>query len=106
MSLDVYLTKDEVEVFSANITHNLWRMAKKCGMYEALWRPDETKMLKAKDIIEDLSDGLALLKANEAFFRKFDAPNGWGLYENFVPWVEKYLKACWEHQDADIGVSR
>ena len=106
MSLDVHLIEDGAEVFSANITHNLGRMANKCGIYGALWRPDENQMLKAKDIMEDLQDGLALLKSNEAFFRKFDAPNGWGLYEHFVPWVERYLKACWEHRDADISVSR
>lgn len=106
MSLDVTLTLDGEEVFSANITHNLGRMANKCGMYESLWRPDENRMLKAKDIIEDLADGLALMKSNPAFFRKFDAPNGWGLYEHFVPWVERYLKACFEYPEADISISR
>ena len=106
MSLDVKLVENGKEIFSSNITHNLGKMAKKCGMYESLWRPDENGKVKAKDIIEDLQDGLCLLKSNEAFYRKFDSPNGWGLYEHFVPFVSEYLKACFENQEAIIEVSR
>ena len=34
------------------------------------------------------------------------ATNGWGMYEHFVPFVEKYLEACKEYPDAVIEVSR
>lgn len=34
-------TLHRVELFEANITHNLNKMAKEVGIYEYLWRPDE-----------------------------------------------------------------
>jgi len=107
MSLDVYLRAVRpTEVFQANITHNLGAMAKAAGIYAAVWRPEYIGVTKAADLIEPLRTGIATLKANPAYFKTFDAPNGWGLYENFVPWLEKYLAACIENPDADISVSR
>jgi len=104
MSLDVYLTKDGQEVYWANITHNLGKMAARAGIYMALWHPEEG-VKTAKDLIEPLTDGLALLRANEAFFRRFDAPNGWGVYDHFVPFVAKYLDACVNNPDAEVRAS-
>lgn len=58
MSLDVYLyvlvdtggaEPHRAELFSANITHNLSRMAAAAGIYECLWRPEE--MLAPKDLV-------------------------------------------------------
>lgn len=34
-------SEESNEVYSANITHNLGRMAAEAGIYEALWRPGE-----------------------------------------------------------------
>ena len=58
MSLDVTLTNaDGAEVYSANITHNLNRMAMEAGIYECLWRPDEHGITKAAQIIaQNLTD--------------------------------------------------
>jgi hypothetical protein len=53
-----------------------------------------------------LEAGLAKLKADPAHFAKFNAENGWGLYEHFVPFVENYLAACKEHPEAEVSVSR
>lgn len=121
MSLDVYLynapqdkpcpecghVRSEQEyVYSANITHNLGKMAMKAGLYGALWEPEQIGAVKAGDIIHVLTVGLAKLKADPAYFKTFDAPNGWGTYENFVPWVERYLEACKEYPEAEISVSR
>jgi len=107
MSLDFYLTRVQpAEVFSANITHNLNTMADKAGIYNALWRPDEHGYKKAGQIIPVLREGLVKLKANPKYFKQFDSPNGWGLYVNFVPFVESVLTACEEFPDADIWVSR
>lgn len=45
MSLDVYLEVREItDVFSANITHNMGKMASECGVHTACWRPDELHM--------------------------------------------------------------
>lgn len=106
MSLDVYLTAvRETEVYSANITHNLGAMADAAGIYKHLWRPQELGITKAVDLIDGLTEGLAKLKADPDKFEKFNAPNGWGLYKHFVPFVEKYLAACRENPDATVTVS-
>jgi len=120
MSLDVYLNRkvhlsydegktyieQDEEVYWANITHNLGKMAIEAGIYEALWRPEEIGKTKACEIVELLENGLAKLKANPEHFEKFNASNGWGLYKHFVPSVEKYLEACKEYPESIIHVSR
>lgn len=125
MSLDVYLQGDErktvcrcpccehehkrmvaTEFFSANITHNLGPMARAARIYKPLWRPEELGITKAAQLIEPLKKGLQLLKSNPERFEKLNSPNGWGLYENFVPWVEAYLCACELHPDAHVKVWR
>jgi len=93
-------------VFDANITHNLSKMAKAAGIYEACWRPEEIKATKASDIIPILEKGLKDMKARPEYFKKFDSENGWGTYEDFLLWVELYLIACKEYPDANIEVSR
>lgn len=107
MSLDVSLTRvQETCVYDANITHNLGTMADKAGIYYALWRPEEINAIYAKDIIKIVEKGLKKLKAKPEYFEKFNASNGWGMYEHFVPFVEKYLKALKEYPDAKINISR
>ncbi len=120
MSLDVYLnrkrylsydegktyTVDYEQVYCANITHGLGKMAVEAGIYEALWRPEEIGKTKASEIIELLEKGLADLKARPVHFETFNSPNGWGVYERFVPFVEKYLDACKQYPNAIIEISR
>lgn len=120
MSLDVCLTRkkwvsydeckthieENEQVYWANITHNLGKMAGEAGIYEALWRPEEIGKTKASEIVELLEKGLADLKERPKHFEKFNSPNGWGMYEHFVPFVEKYLEACKEYPDTIIEVSR
>lgn len=107
MSLDVHLSQVQLTgVYESNITHNLGRMAAEAGIYDALWRPDEHGYKYARDITPLLQDGLAKLEADPEHYRTFNAPNGWGMYEHFVPFVEEYLNACIEYPDAEITVSR
>jgi len=103
MSLDVKL---HAEVYAANITHNLGKMAEEAGIYQALWRPEEIDCHYASDLIEILSEGLVKLTADPDYYKKFDSPNGWGMYIHFVPFVSKYLAACIANPDARIYVSR
>ena len=121
MSLDVYLIGEKVTtecrcrdcgnvhevtedaiLFDSNITHNLGDMASEAGIYEALWRPSDIGATKAKDIIELLEKGLAILESRPNHFKKFNSPNGWGMYENFVPFVKEYLEACKTYPEAKI----
>lgn len=107
MSLDVSLTAVRpTGVYSANITHNLGKMADAAGIYQCLWRPEEIGIIKAAQLIEPLAKGLELLKSDPARFEAFNSPNGWGTYKHFVPFVEKYLEACKENPDADVTVGR
>jgi hypothetical protein len=114
MSLDVYLyftvdtgkSKESIDVFWSNITHNLTTMAYKAGIYCHCWRPEEIGIKTAGDLIEPLRNGLSRLKKYPKYFDQFSAANGWGLYEHFVPWVEEYLNACEEYPKAEIAISR
>lgn len=96
----------DTNVYSANITHNLNKMADAAGIYQAMWRPEEIGAVRAKDIIELLSDGLTKLRADPDKFKQFDPPNKWGSYDGLVRFAEKYLEACREYPEARINVSR
>jgi len=107
MSLDVYLKiVQPCTVYEANITHNLGAMADAAGIYQLLWRPEEIGVTHARQLIEPLRDGIAKMKSNPEYFKTFNAPNGWGLYKNFLPWLEKLLTACEESPDAEFEISR
>ena len=107
MSLDVTLTAlAPVEVFSANITHNLNKMADEAGIYKHLWRPEEIGITKAGQLIEPLRRGLADLRAQPERYERFNPENGWGSYATLVRFVEAYVAACEQHPDADVEVWR
>lgn len=97
---------DDSEVYSANITHNLNRMATEAGIYAILWRPDELGITKAKQLINPLKKGLSLMKSKPDHFKKFNPENSWGNYEGLVRFVEDYLAACQENPEAKVSVSR
>lgn len=103
MSLDISLSRvQRTDVFSANITHNLADMAREAGIYEHLWHPERAGVKIAGDLIPALRIALECMKSDPARFRAHNAPNGWGLYENFVPWLDDLLEACIKYPDAQI----
>ena len=106
MSLDFYLKENDQEVFSRNITHNLGKMADLAGIYEVLWHP-ETKLgiTKAKECIPFLQKGLVYLVSHRRDCEAFNSPNGWGMYEHFVPFVVAVLTACCDYPEAEVQVS-
>jgi hypothetical protein len=97
---------DEIEVFTANITHNLGKMANEAGIYIALWRPEEKEVERASELIRPLSVGLDKLRSNPKRFKRLNPPNGWGDYEGLVDFVSRYLKACIKFPDAKVSVWR
>ena len=100
-------TRDAVDdVFSANITHNLNSMAEEAGIYKQVWRPEECGITKAEQLLRPLRAGIALMKAEPERFKKLSASNSWGTYEQFVPWLERYLAACEEYPEATVHASR
>ncbi|OQA09466.1 MAG: hypothetical protein BWY66_00565 [bacterium ADurb.Bin374] len=113
MSLDVYLRVNKCPCcgrsdagFEANITHNLNIMATEAGIYSHVWRPEEVGVTKASQLIEPLRKAIAEMKADPERFKKHNPENGWGNYDAFVPWLERYLAACEETPDASVEVRR
>ena len=115
MSLDIELYKlvdvgnkepEHVTFFDANVTHNLNKMAKEAGIYDHLWRSDEIGIYHAEELISPLSVGLQKMKSNPERFKKFNPPNGWGTYDLFLPWIEKYIEACKRYPKTLIYISR
>lgn len=94
------------EVYSANITHNLYEMAEKAGIGEALWRPEEIFITRAYQLIQPLNDGLARLRHEQKYYEKFNPSNGWGTCGGLVQFVQEYLTACERYPDAEVSVSR
>ena len=118
--------KPTEDVYSANITHNLGKMAAEAGLYEALWRPYQLKEgydipedeydeeydfekanpVQAHEIIPIIEKGLEDMKARPKHYEKFNSSNGWGMYHNFVPWIEKYLQALKEYPESFVECDR
>lgn len=96
----------EGPVYSANITHNLGKMAAEAGVYEALWRPEEINATHASDLLAALRRGLDNLIENPDHFKAFNPSNGWGDYNGLVSFVTRYLEACEMYPDAEVSVSR
>jgi hypothetical protein len=107
MSLNVYLYAIKpCEVFNSNLTHNFGKMATEAGIYDYIWRPDKIGIGRAGELIIPLKIGLMKMQSEPQRFKKFDALDGWGTYEQLVPWLENYLHACIEFPDAEVRVSR
>ena len=113
MSLDIDLYNDPCptcgvggHVFDANITHNLNAMADEAGIYELVWRPEETDVKVAGDLIEPLTKAIVEMKADPERFKKHEPENKWGTYDDFVPWLERYLEACKQYPRARIEACR
>lgn len=94
------------EVYSANITHNLNKMADVAGLYQALWYPDVLEIETAEYLIPLLENGLVKLKSDRTKYETYNPPNGWGDYDGLVSFVSAYLEACRRYPEAKVSVSR
>ena len=104
MSLDISLNKVmEVSVVDKNITHNLSKMWREAGVYDALYNSEGKK---AEDVIPTLEKGLQLMIQKPSHFKQFDASNGWGTYENAVPWLAELIEEFKKYPDGIIEISR
>lgn len=116
MSLDVWLTEevkcencshcvDNRDVFDYNITHNLSRMAKEAGLYDAMWSPESKNYSKAKHLIKPLKNGIDKLVSDPAKYKEFNSANGWGLYPHLLDFARAYLEACETYPESKISTS-
>ena len=103
MSLDIYLKNT---VAHKNITHNLGEMAEVLGIYKLLWRPEELFISEARELIEPLKEAIEKMEKYPARYKKHDSENGWGTYENFLPWLKEFLRDCEVNPSAEVVSSR
>ena len=110
MSLDIWLSisvdaggKEPtiITLFDANITHNLVPMWVKTGVYDALYNSADKQ---ASEILEVLKLGYADMKARPEEYSKLNASNGWGKYEEALPWLKEFLDACEKYPRSVIGL--
>lgn len=121
MSLDIYLYDNktltcdcgkvhEIDtdklVFDANITHNLRSMADEALIGDYLWDVYNTEIKTAKDLINPLNKAIVDMEHRPSNYKKFDSPNGWGTYVDFLPWLKRLLSACHEYPNATIEISK
>ena len=120
MSLDIYLCKrwtvtwdwvietedSEEEVYSDNITHNLWEMADKAWLYDALWNPIEKWYTRASQLIPILESWLKELEDHHRKYKQYNPSNWWGSYDWLCDFVRSYLEACKEYPYAFISISK
>lgn len=103
---DVYEDDGTREVYSANITHNLGRMAAACDLYEPLWRPEKLDITEAHQLVEPLRSGLQRLLAEKDDLEQFNPENGWGDYDGLVRFTAGYLAACEQYPEAKVRTWR
>lgn len=104
MSLDICLkVVKEVKVFDANFTHNVTSMWRKAGVYDALYNSEG---MTAFEVLPYLRGGLDDMRAKPDEYAALDAPNGWGTYNNALPWLERLVAAFEEMPNGIIGVSK
>jgi len=104
MGLDIHLKH---EIYHDGITHNMNKMAKACGMYERLWRADENGVVKAKQLIATLVNGIAYMEEHkEELKAKYTPENNWGSYEGLLRFCRNLLRACVDNPETDVEVSR
>jgi hypothetical protein len=120
------LEERQEDLYSANITHNLGKMAGEAGLYEALWRPhrlkegyniaegdhdaeyefEEENLVRAYEIIPIIEKGLEDMLARPKHYETFNSPNGWGMYKHFIPFIEQYLEALKEYPESFVDCDR
>jgi len=99
--------KTEMEkFFKQSTTHNLSEMAKEAGIYSIVWRPEENGIERAAQLIEPLKAGIIRLKSDPKRFIALEPDNKCGTYADFVPWLERYLRACEKYPEATVYARR
>lgn len=104
MSLDISLTCPccNNEIYSANITHNLTKMANVAGLYDCIWHPENINAKYAKDIIDPLKKGIDYMRENKTELEQYNPVNGWGNYNHLMGMAMDYLNACKRNPNALI----
>ena len=112
MSLDFYIYpgvhESGSESISFNITHNLAPMAKKAGLYEPLWRPEENydEPVLANDVYQAVVTGFNNLMFDPECYKDLNPENGWGDYNSLVDFTADVLAALRQYPLAVVEACR
>jgi len=82
-----------------NFTYNLSPMFREAGIYDALYPGSGTRVGAVLDALEK---GIADMGARPEHYRTFDAPNGWGTYDQTMPRLNELLDVYRKHSNAEI----
>lgn len=103
MSLDFTLKAMRMTpILEKTVTHNMRHMALEAGIYTILWHPEENGYKTAGDIVEILEKGVSDMRDRPDHYKQFDPANGWGSYDDFLPWLEEVLECCKKNHDAEL----
>jgi hypothetical protein len=111
LSLDIYLMAEvdaggaephQVELYWANITHNVASMWQRAGCFEALYKSEGKA---AADILPALERAEGEMRREPGAYRALDPSNGWGSYDSALEWLGKLIAACRRHPKAVVRVS-
>lgn len=112
MSLDIWLTIEVdtggaalhgLQLYQANITHNIVPMWKEAGVYGALY---DSEGKRAGKIINVLEAGVTDMKENPDKYIALNPPNGWGSYSGALSWLKRLLAECKKHPKSRIEISK
>lgn len=108
MGLDVELYYEvepgkDVIVYNIGISHNLVPMAKSVNLYNPLWKGED--ITEALDLINPVTRAIVLLKECPNQYRRLQAKNKWGTYDQFIEFLQNLLKALIEYPHAKVNHS-
>lgn len=108
MSLDFTLYSDNESndvdnIYSGNYTHNVAKMWRRSGVYDALYN-SEGKL--AKDILPVLANGYEHMKENPSEYEELNPPNKWGSYEGALDYLKEVMDACRKYPNSKIAISK
>lgn len=107
MSLDIVFKIDTgagnlIEVLQFNITHNLAKMAKECGLYLSLWGNGYSEFKYAWQLTDILKAGVDELNGDREYYEQFNPENGWGNYDTLLELATTVLQACVDHPNCRV----
>lgn len=110
MSLDIDLIEDGVTVYTCNITNNLSKMIQAFDRkyYLALWHPYTLEDFRghsevmANELVSYYEETLLELTKNRKEYERYNSPNGWGTYDDFLPTLVQLISYCHKYPKSVI----
>lgn len=97
----------EVEaVFEGEVSADLVPIAKKAGIYQHVWHPDELKISRAKELISPIENAIKDMDADMPAFEALNGDDEFGTAKNLKEFLGIYLDACNTYPKAHVRVMK